>query len=92
MCIRDRANTPQLLRYDLRSMTEVLRELFADEFADPAGNDLIEPFPCKVKPSNILLRKRQFCKLDAKHRFAGIAAVWQRHTGKHLSLIHISRT
>ena len=38
------ANTPQLLRYDLRSMTEVLRELFADEFADPAGSDLIERF------------------------------------------------
>ena len=59
------ANTPQLLRYDLRSMTEVLRELFADEFADPAGNDLIEPFPIYV--------------LSNQHRLNGSSCILYQH-------------
>ena len=59
------ANTPQLLRYDLRSMTEVLRELFADEFADPAGSDLIEPFPIYV--------------LSNQHRLNGSSCILYQH-------------
>ena len=46
-------------------MTEVLRELFADEFADPAGSDLIEPFPIYV--------------LSNQHRLNGSSCILYQH-------------
>ncbi len=57
-------------------MTEVLRELFADEFADPAGNDLIEPFPIYVLSNQHRLNGSS-CILyqHLLHDFAGASAV-----------------